>query len=292
MTTPRFLMTDAGHYDVSYAINPWMRPDAWSTDPDAASAKAKAAFDALRRALVEAGAQVETMPGLAGAPDLVFPANAGVILDGTVVPARFKHPQRNVEEPAFLRRFEDLVARGVLDTIEPLPDGLVQEGAGDFVHDVTRDLAWCGHGQRSQRAGNAHVAEVLGCDAVHLELVSPRQYHLDVALTLLPNGEVLYYPPAFSASSSATIREIVDGDRLIVASDEDAARFCVNAVSFGRTVVMASAAPRLRSVLRERGYDIVEVDLSSFIMSGGGAYCMTLRLDRSSRKRDEREAAE
>ena len=292
MTAPRFLMTDAGHYDVSYAINPWMRPDAWSADPVASSARARAASDALRRALVAAGADVEVMPGLAGAPDLVFPANAGVVLDGAVVPARFLHPQRNVEEPAFLQRFEDLVRRGVLDRIVPLPEGLVQEGAGDFVYDVTRHLAWCGYGQRSHRAGNAHVAKVFGCEAVHLELVSPRQYHLDVALTLLPDGEVLYYPPAFSASSSGAIREKVGPDGLIAASDEDAGRFCVNAVSFGRTIVMASATPRLRDVLAERGYDVVEVDLSPFIMSGGGAYCMTLRLDRSSRDRSRREAAE
>jgi hypothetical protein len=34
--------------------------------------------------------------------------------------------------------------------------------------------------------------------------------------------------------------------------------------------------------LAERGYRVTEVDLLPFIMSGGGAYCMTLRLDRRS----------
>ena len=30
----------------------------------------------------------------------------------------------------------------------------------------------------------------------------------------------------------------------------------------------------------ERGYHVTGVDLAPFILSGGGAYCMTLRLDR------------
>ena len=38
--------------------------------------------------------------------------------------------------------------------------------------------------------------------------------------------------------------------------------------------------------LAERGYCVSEVDLLPFIMSGGGAYCMTLRLDRRSVEAD------
>ena len=34
--------------------------------------------------------------------------------------------------------------------------------------------------------------------------------------------------------------------------------------------------------LGRRGYQLHEVDLTPFMLSGGGAYCMTLRLDRSS----------
>ena len=42
---------------------------------------------------------------------------------------------------------------------------------------------------------------------------------------------------------------------------------------------MAEPAPRLRARLTERGYRVIGVDLSEFILSGGGAFCMTLRLD-------------
>ena len=43
---------------------------------------------------------------------------------------------------------------------------------------------------------------------------------------------------------------------------------------------MAQAADALRRALEARGYRVVEVDLVPFILSGGAAFCMTLRLDR------------
>ena len=68
-----------------------------------------------------------------------------------------------------------------------------------------------------------------------------------------------------------------------MASDEDAARLCVNAVCLGRTLIMAKATERLKRTLGERGYRVVEVDLAPFLLSGGAAFCMTLRLDLASR---------
>jgi N-dimethylarginine dimethylaminohydrolase len=44
---------------------------------------------------------------------------------------------------------------------------------------------------------------------------------------------------------------------------------------------MARAPASLRAKLAARGYSLIEVDLDPFILSGGAAYCMTLRLDRT-----------
>jgi N-dimethylarginine dimethylaminohydrolase len=98
----------------------------------------------------------------------------------------------------------------------------------------------------------------------------------------LSGGEIFYYPPAFSTASLALIRDIVPPEDLIEATDEDAACFNVNAVNIGDCLVMAKASPALVARLAERGYRVTEVDLLPFIMSGGGAYCMTLRLDHQS----------
>ena len=74
--------------------------------------------------------------------------------------------------------------------------------------------------------------------------------------------------------------------------DEEAAAFCVNAVNLDARVIMARAPDSLREKLKARGYSLTEVDLAPFILSGGAAYCMTLRLDRRSVPEAARYAAE
>ena len=282
MSAPTFLMVDPRHYEVAYAINPWMSPADWQADGAALRGAAWMASAKLAGELRHAGARVETMDGHPGAPDLVFPANAAVVLDRRAILARFLHPERRVEEPLFLEVFRALKERGVLDEVATLPEGCVHEGAGDFIFDSTRDLFWAGHGQRSNAAGTDAVAAFFGRETARLELATPRFYHLDTCFCPLPGGEVLFYPPAFTPGALREIEARVAPSQRIVAGDEDAGRFCVNAVAFGREVVMARAAERLRAVLAERGYRLHEVDLAPFILSGGGAYCMTLRLDRAS----------
>jgi len=93
---------------------------------------------------------------------------------------------------------------------------------------------------------------------------------------------VLYYPPAFTDQALAEIHARVAPEQRIEATDAEAAAFCVNAVNIERTVIMARAPDSLRATLGQRGYRLVEVDLDPFILSGGAAYCMTLRLDRAS----------
>ena len=281
MTLPTFLMVDPANFEVAYAINPWMSPQTWDEDRAGWSLAARDASWALATTLRSAGAYVEILPGVAGAPDLVFPANAAVVLDGRAILARFLCEERQVEEPVFRRAFTSLCARGVLREVAELPLGVVQEGAGDFIWDAPRGLFWAGYGQRSDLRGLRSVADFFRRETVELELATPKFYHLDTCFCPLPGGEILYYPPAFTPKAQAAIKERVAPSDLIVASDEDAARFCVNAVALYRTIVMARATQRLHGVLAERGYRIADVDLSPFIMSGGGAYCMTLRLDRS-----------
>lgn len=277
-----FLMTDASHYDVSYAINPWMRPDTWAAHPDENLARARTAARRLSDAIGACGGQVVTLDGVPGLPDMVFPANAAVVLDGRALMARFATPERRGEEAPFLAQFEDLRVRGLIAEVATLPEGVIQEGAGDCIWDRTRALFWVGHGQRSDRRSVDELAQFFGRTVVPLELVNPRFYHLDTCLCVLPNGEILYYPGAFSPEGIARIREVAGEAAMIEATDEDAARFCVNAVAIGARVVMAAAADGLKRRLAERGYEVVDVGLDPFILSGGGAYCMTLRLDLAS----------
>jgi N-dimethylarginine dimethylaminohydrolase len=279
---PHFLMTDPAGFEVCYEINPWMRPAAWSADPDAAHARAQAASQALKRALIAAGAEVGTIPAAPGLPDLVFPANAAVVLDGRVLLARFRCSERQGEEAVFRRVFLELQRRGLVSEVCELPDHLFHEGAGDAIWDAGRQLFWGGFGPRSSREALDVVGATFGQEVVPLELATPRFYHLDTCFCPLAGGEVIYHPPAFTEAALAAIGARVPASRRIEADAAEAAAFCVNAVNLGRTLIMARAPASLRRTLTRRGYRLVEVDLDPFMLSGGAAYCMTLRLDRTS----------
>lgn len=274
-----YLLVEPSHYDVSYSINPWMRPGLWAEDPAGHRAAAARAFRSLEAALREAGGTVEIAHGVQGLPDMVFPANGGIVLDGRALVAKFRFPQRQGEEAAFQRVFEAFQARGLITEVVTLPEGCFQEGAGDCIWDRTRALAWTGYGPRSSARSPDVIRDVFDIDLQRLELATDRFYHLDTCFCVLPGGEVLFYPDAFSVQGNALIRDVVAPELLIEASDADAAGFCVNAVALGRTIVMATPADRLTGILRERGYTVAPLALEPFILSGGGAYCMTLRLD-------------
>jgi N-dimethylarginine dimethylaminohydrolase len=273
--TGTIVMASPDFYEVAYTINPWMKPDEWARDGAVALDRAKAQWGALARTLTDAGYRVETVPGCPGLPDLVFPANAAVVLDGRALLARFRYPERRGEEACFLSFFEELKTRGLLTEIRQMPVGLFQEGA--------RELFWAACGPRSAPESVAYIRSFFGREVVGLELATPRFYHLDTCFCVLSGGDVMYYPPALTPESLALVEDRVPPDKRIIAREDEAAAFSLNAVNIGRDLFMAPPPARLRGLLEERGYRCRPLDLSAFVLSGGGAFCMTLRLDLASR---------
>jgi N-dimethylarginine dimethylaminohydrolase len=281
----RIVMTSPEHYEVCYTINPWMQPDAWSLDPAAARRQAEGQWRRLAAMAREAGLTVEIAPGEAGLPDMVFPANAAIVLDGRVLLARFRHPQRQGEEAGFRRFFGGLAGRGIISEVAELAPGVIQEGAGDCIWDASRGVFWAAYGPRSGHESLAGIANFFGQMVLGLELATDRYYHLDTCFCMLPDGELLYYPGAFTPNALRLIEEIIPPSQRIAATASEAAAFSLNAVIVGRDLIMTPPPARLRIEIEARGYRCRDIDLSSFMMSGGAAYCMTLRLDLSSRLR-------
>jgi N-dimethylarginine dimethylaminohydrolase len=280
--TARFLMCRPDHFAVAYSINPWMDPKRWARRNEALVAAARRQWENLYCAMQNEGAAIELVPPMPNLPDLVFTANSAVVLDGKALLARFRHPERRAEEPHFEAAFRRLQERGLIDAVHKLPEHLVLEGAGDCVWDPARNLFWMGCGQRSDAAARDAVEREFGVEAVVLELVDPRFYHMDTALRPLPGGEVMYYPGAFSAAGRAEINRRVDADKRIPLKFDDARRLAANAVSISRTLILSSCSNRLRAALEQRGYRVVATPLDAFLRSGGSAFCLTLRLDQRS----------
>jgi N-dimethylarginine dimethylaminohydrolase len=126
------------------------------------------------------------------------------------------------------------------------------------------------------------MARHFGQEVVALELATEQSYHLDVCFCPWPVAKSCTTHPPSVLPRCARIRARVPAAQRIEATEDDLRHFSVNAVNRGDTVVMTRTTPHLRTELGSRGYRVLEVDLSPYMMSGGGAYCMTLRLDRVS----------
>jgi N-dimethylarginine dimethylaminohydrolase len=279
----RFLTCPPRHFAVTYSINPWMDPQAWTDGGAALPANAERQWARLHRALHDAGAAIETMEPVPGLPDLVFTANAAVVFNRKAVLSRFRHDERRDEEPIFAASFATLAARGLIDEIFQLPAGTVLEGAGDCIWDSRRQLFWLGCGFRSDAGAGRFIERKLAAPCLALPLANASFYHLDTAFCPLPCGGVVYHSAAFTSDALATIHAHVLPEERIVLDEADASQFAANAVCVNGKIVLSSSSDALRRRLQERGYAVIETPLQAFLRSGGSACCLTLRLDHGSR---------
>jgi N-dimethylarginine dimethylaminohydrolase len=265
MTQPRILMCQPDFYGIEYEINAWM-----DRDRPADRALALEQWSALKSMIEGAGGAVETMPPVAGLPDLVFTANAAIVYRDLAIVAHFRHPERQGEEA---QDEQWLAAHGF--RIEHLPAGHCFEGAGDAL--FCGDTLFAGYRLRSAARAAQWVGQRLGCRVIPLELIDPYYYHLDTCFCPLAPGVAIYYPNAFDQYAVAALRELVP--RLIAVSRAEAQRFACNAVVVGQTVITNTGCPALHQALVERGFTPRETPLDEFVKAGGSAKCLTLRLD-------------
>jgi N-dimethylarginine dimethylaminohydrolase len=255
-----YLMCRPEHFEVRYAINPWMRPDE-PVDRE----RALAQWDALRQTYLDLGHRVDLIDPVPGLPDMVYAANGATVVGGMVLGARFRHRERAAEAVAYRAWF---TAAGY-PVAEP---EFVNEGEGDLL--VAGDVVLAGHGFRTDPRAHAEVAAVFGREVVPLELVDPCFYHLDTAVAVLDDSTIAWLPDAFAPASQEVLRARFPD--AIVADPADAAVLGLNAVSDGRHVVLPAQATGLAAALHERGYTPVPVDLSELLKGGGGPKCCTL----------------
>jgi len=256
------------YFAVTYAINPWMRPDS-PVDPGLAM-RQWAALRATYESLGHLVSVIEPVPGL---PDMVFAANGATVIDGAVLGVRFRHPERAGEAAAYQSWFR---SQGYPAVHEPV---FVNEGEGDILvagDPVVGNTVLAGYGFRSDEAAAGELASLFGRRVVSLRLVDPRYYHLDTALCVLDASTAMYYPAAFDDAGRAALASLFD--ELIEAKDEDAEVLGLNAVSDGRHVVLAAQAGELARSLSARGFEPVPVNMSELLKAGGGAKCCTLEL--------------
>lgn len=264
----RFLLCAPDHYDVDYVINPWMEGNIHKSSRD----RAVEQWHKLHH-IIKEHAIVDLVPPQKGWPDMVFTANAGLVLGNTVVLSRFYHKERQGEEPHFKEWF---LNQGFI--VHELPKDLPFEGAGDALLDREGRYLWAGYGFRSELDSHPLLAKWLDIEVISLRLIDDRFYHLDTCFCPLTGGYLLYYPPAFDSYSNRLIEMRVPAEKRITVPEADAVNFACNAVNIHQTIIMNKVSDDLKSNLTAAGFNVIETPLTEFLKAGGAAKCLTLRV--------------
>jgi dimethylargininase len=229
---------------------------------------AAAQHAAYEQAIAAAGYEIVHLPPLDEHPDGVFVEDTAIILGDHAVITRPGAASRAAETGS--------TAAGLADHFElhRIEDGHVDGG------DVLRidKRIYVGLSSRTDTAGIAalrSIASGLGFEVIKAEL---RQcLHLKSGATFAgpdANGtSLLLFDPR-----SVDPAQFADVEPLAVAGGEPAASNCVRA---GDRLILPLGNPHTANRLRDRGFTVVEVDVSELQKAEAGVTCMSLIDDRA-----------
>ena len=230
-------------------------------------AKAVAQHAAYEQALADAGCEVIRLPELADDPDAVFVEDTALLLDGHAV----------ITRPGIASRANETesTAAGLTGHVEVhrIASGFVD--GGDVLR-IGRTL-YVGLSTRTDAVGISALAELvgpLGFKVVQAELRDC--LHLKTGATFAGadrNGT----PVLLFSERSVDPAQFAGVEPMRVDEHEPAA---ANALRVADRLILPAGNPRTADRLRERGFEVVEVDVSELQKAESGVTCMSLIDDR------------
>ena len=124
---------------------------------------------------------------------------------------------------------------------------------------------YIGVGGRTSRGACDQVSSLLDVEVVPVPVT--KVLHLKSAVTALPDGTVIGYPPLVDDTGVF--------DRFLPVPEEPGSHVVIVDDS---TVLMASSAPRTVYLLEERGLRVITVDISEFEKLEGCVTCLSVRV--------------
>lgn len=217
-------------------------------------------WDDYVAAMADNGWDLVEVPPAADCPDAVFVEDTVVMYRGVAVLTRPGADARKPEVEGVAKVVESLgcpVARihgpGTLDGGDVLKVGsTVYVGRGGRTN---------GEGVRQLR----HALEPLGATVVAVPVT--KVLHLKSAVTALPDGTVIGYPPVVDDPHAF--------DRFLAVPEEPGAHVVLLG---GDKLLMAASAPRSADLFAGLGYDPVVVDIGEFEKLEGCVTCLSVRL--------------
>lgn len=260
----KILMCPPDYFQIEYEINPWMSVKN-QVDKFLALKQWQNLYKIYTGHLHN---KVNLIPARQGIPELTFIGDSVFIHKNKVVASNFVYKKRREEAEHAINWF---LKRNYI--VKRLPANIFFEGSADaFVWD---NKILGSFGMRSDKEAYNIISDFFGLEAIPLELIDSKFYHLDTALFPISRNLIAWWPPAFSGESRDKIENL--GAELIKVNYNEANKFVCNSISMEDTIIMPKGCLIFREEVAKRGYKIIELDVSEFMKAGGGIKCLTLK---------------
>lgn len=278
----KVLMASPEYFDIIDIKNPHMEKGLGNMDKELAIGQWESVRNEYVR-LAELGIldSVNVISGVPGCEDMVFAANQTFPWRDEsgkkeVILSKMRHCSRQKEVPYFEEFFRDEGYK-----INKLVKTTLFEGMGDLIPHYGKMLLYGGYGFRSEKNAYDEIAQLLNVPIIALELINENFYHLDTCFLPIDEETVLICAEAFTTEGLKTIKKMFR-EVIAIPVHEAAQNFSLNAhiindqVTGKKVALMQKGGIITFHHLVKKGFEVIEVDTSEFIKSGGSVFCMKM----------------
>lgn len=204
-------------------------------------------------------------------PEQVFTRDIGFTLGQTIFVANMATDVRAGEENVLKQWLEDEEI-SYYNLVEELIEG------GDVV--IDRDTVYVGLSNRTNQKAADQLKRLLTDFQIVTIPFKERYLHLDCVFNVISPDVALIYPKALSQKEIDLFASRYD---LIEVSEEEQFQLGTNVLSIGnKRLFSLPVNTNVNNQLRKRGFEVIEVDITEIIKSGGSFRCCTLPILRES----------
>ncbi|WP_186672800.1 dimethylarginine dimethylaminohydrolase family protein [Sporosarcina sp. BP05] len=218
--------------------------------------------------LVKHGVEVIKLPSSAKFPEQVFTRDIGFTVGDDIFVAEMASDIRKGEEEALEEWLddEDISFQTTTNKVE----------GGDVI--IDRGTLYVGISSRT----SIEAAEKLNVDLPDYTIIpvsfDEKYLHLDCVFNILSPEVGLIYPQAFEPD---IVEMLAATYKLIEVSEEEQFTMGTNVLSIGgKKVFSLPQNKQVNAQIRARGFEVIEVDFSEIIKSGGSFRCCSMPVNR------------
>ena len=273
MKPTKILMCKPEYFDVNYVGNEFMK----NNEGNVNHSKAMEQWEELKKVYEDLGFKVDLIKPVKGLVDMVFTANQSLpFIDGNGKKKVILSKMKNIQRKKEVQYFEEYYKNCNYEIIN-LPDEVEYfESEGDCVIDYERNILFGGYGYRTDEKVYDIIAEYMDYKIVKLKLINPVLYHLDTCLSILNSETVVVAESAFDTESLNILKGYFTN--IIKADEEENLKYfiCNCHSPDGKNVIVQRGSTKFKDDFIKNGFNLIEVETTEFMKSGGSVFCMKL----------------